>query len=485
MAWTVPRRTVISMSLFATTPGKRLVMPRSSTAGACELPVPTCAMAESVMVHTPRSGSPHCERPAGQGNAKARVETLPRPPGPRVNPSGSRLGRNLDLAVDDLLLVAVQLGLDVIDQATGGGVVDAAGLEVEDLLAGLELVVLHVGDEGEDGDVDLLDHRGEDDALDVGRSGEGLVGVDTDGQLARSLGGGEDTATGATGRVVDHVGAVLVHALGRGLALGRVTEAGEVRRLREVLDLDLDVGVDRLGAGDVRRVHDRELGVGVGLGDLGNGRGVGEADGDDVVVAGVDELLETLLAGGLGLTLGGLGLLGVHAEVLLGLVEAGGGGVVERLVATATHVVGHADLDLGGATARRGTARGGVAAVAAGGQSHRCDRHGGRDLDHPTQGVLLLDICGCSGEARQRADGPSRPPFRGAGHAPRRESPRLYPQPDGGVCQLPEPVSQLLRHRYMALRALTSGDASAAPASRAAPTAMAPSSTTRSPWCRS
>ena len=34
-----------------------------------------------------------------------------------------------------------------------------------------------------------------------------------------------------------------------GLALGRVTEAREVRRLGEVLDLDLDVRVDRLGAG--------------------------------------------------------------------------------------------------------------------------------------------------------------------------------------------------------------------------------------------
>jgi hypothetical protein len=55
----------------------------------------------------------------------------------------------------------------------------------------------------------------------------GLVGVDTDGQLARSLGGGEDAATGATGGVVDHVGAVLVHALGGGLAL---VDRAEARR---------------------------------------------------------------------------------------------------------------------------------------------------------------------------------------------------------------------------------------------------------------
>src|SRR3712207_6576047 len=33
-AWTVPRATRMSTSRFATTPGKRFVMPRSSTAGA-------------------------------------------------------------------------------------------------------------------------------------------------------------------------------------------------------------------------------------------------------------------------------------------------------------------------------------------------------------------------------------------------------------------------------------------------------------------
>ena len=51
-----------------------------------------------------------------------------------------------------------------------------------------------------------------------------LVGVDTDRQ-AGGLGCGEDATAGATSGVVDHVGAVLVHALGSGLALGRVTEA--------------------------------------------------------------------------------------------------------------------------------------------------------------------------------------------------------------------------------------------------------------------
>ena len=35
------------------------------------------------------------------------------------------LGRDLDLAVDDLLLGVVELGLDVVDLAAGGGVADA------------------------------------------------------------------------------------------------------------------------------------------------------------------------------------------------------------------------------------------------------------------------------------------------------------------------------------------------------------------------
>lgn len=51
--------------------------------------------------------------------------------------------------------------------------------------------------------------------------------------------------------MVDDVRAALVEALGRGLALGRVTEAREVRRLGEVGAVDLDVGVDLLGTRDV------------------------------------------------------------------------------------------------------------------------------------------------------------------------------------------------------------------------------------------
>ena len=54
MAWTVPRRTVISMSLLATTPGKRLVMPCSSTAGAV---LPLGALGRSFTVESVMTSS--------------------------------------------------------------------------------------------------------------------------------------------------------------------------------------------------------------------------------------------------------------------------------------------------------------------------------------------------------------------------------------------------------------------------------------------
>ena len=66
-----------------------------------------------------------------------------------------------------------------------------------------------------------------------------LVGVDPDSELARGGSGLEDTGAGAAGGVEDDVGACVVQALPRGSPLGRVGEAGEVRRLGEVLDLHL------------------------------------------------------------------------------------------------------------------------------------------------------------------------------------------------------------------------------------------------------
>ena len=102
-----------------------------------------------------------------------------------------------------------------------------------------ELVVAERLDGVVRGHVDLLQHRGEDVRLQVGRHQVVLVGVDADApHLARlaGFGGGlERTEAGATSGGVDHVSAGLVLRGGDLLALGRVVEAGEVRRLADVV----------------------------------------------------------------------------------------------------------------------------------------------------------------------------------------------------------------------------------------------------------
>src|SRR5665647_3583557 len=203
----MPRCTEKVTSLLATTPGKRLVMPCSSTAGATIDPASATLWAESVMAHTPRTGPATLRAmidEPGAEDTEAREARYRASPGPCVIPCNTqskrhlRPGRNHDLAVDDLLLEGAELGLDVVHLAAGQAVADATGLQVIDLVARSELALGHGLDEVERRDVNLLDHRGDDDALDVGRRGQRLVGVDTDRHLARGRSGGEHTATRAT-----------------------------------------------------------------------------------------------------------------------------------------------------------------------------------------------------------------------------------------------------------------------------------------------
>src|SRR3954453_12234404 len=86
IAWMVPRRTVRLTSELATTPGNRLVIPLSSTAGG------------SVSITAPLQHADNGGEPKGSP--------------PSLGRSGGRLRRNRDLAVDDLLLVVVELALD-------------------------------------------------------------------------------------------------------------------------------------------------------------------------------------------------------------------------------------------------------------------------------------------------------------------------------------------------------------------------------------
>ena len=109
-------------------------------------------------------------------------------------------------------------------EATAGGVADAVALEVVDLTAGRRLAVVERADVVEDRDVDRLSIEVRMCGCCSSGAGEVLVGVDADGPLALAGLGGrvEDAEAGLAGGVVDDVGAALVHAVGRGLALGRV-----------------------------------------------------------------------------------------------------------------------------------------------------------------------------------------------------------------------------------------------------------------------
>ena len=133
-----------------------------------------------------------------------------------------------------------------------------------------------------------------------------------------------------------------------------------------------------------------EVDVGVVRRDGVDRRAVDEADGDDRVVAALGELAQPVLAVGVVLAVLASASVQVRVEVLDDTLDAGVGGVVEGLVATAAHVVGEPDL---GAVAVGGLAD--VAAVGclgvvtapvvvaacAGGQDQR---GGGQAADHET-----------------------------------------------------------------------------------------------------
>ncbi len=222
----------------------------------------------------------------------------------------------------------------------------------------------------------------------------------------------------------------------------------------------VDVGAGRVGR---RVVDDGELDGRVGLGGRAHGLRVGEAHGDDVGVAGVDELLQTLQAGRLGLTVGRRGLLGLDAEVLDRLVEARRRGVVERLVATTADVVGHADLEARGAgAAGRRRAPTGAAAVRAAstrGQRHGGDRHGRRELHHLTHNKNSFRASGRTGKgsaASEREDTavqrPGRPEvLQRLGNVTESER-RVWSARDAWRRPAPLPPAPLLRNRVRARR---------------------------------
>src|SRR5699024_519454 len=126
-------------------------------------------------------------------------------------PVGSRLVRNLDLAVDDLLFELLEFLLDRLDGFfVGLGVVHTTVGEVEALDTGLWFALDHGVDHFEDGDVHLLDRGGEDVGLLFLVGVLVLVAVDTDEGEVVVDGGLEDAVSGGTRSVVDHVGTAVL-----------------------------------------------------------------------------------------------------------------------------------------------------------------------------------------------------------------------------------------------------------------------------------
>ena len=164
-------------------------------------------------------------------------------------------------------------------------------------------------------------------------------------------------------------------------------------------------------AGDVLHVlqrgvvDDAELHVGELRGDLAQALGVGEAHGDHRVEAGLGQQAQVVVAVGAVRVRGQLARR--DAELLGRAVQAGGGRVVEGLVAAAAHVVGEADHDVLPAAGR------GLAAL--------LGRRRRRGVARLRRRVLALGLRGARGEHERRAQGER-------GHPPRGR-PRARPHP--------------------------------------------------------
>src|SRR5215212_5853939 len=221
-AWISPRFSTKSIALFATSEPKRLVIPRSSRAGA------------AADIGSVGTGAP------------ALLD----------------LGRDVgDLAVLDLLHHLVDLLL--VLRAVRGDLAeaDAAGLDIEHgVRAALEGAVLDRLDRVEDGHVDLLQRAGDDVRAEVA-----LVGVDADALHALLLGRVKRAETALAGDLEDDLRALRDLVERELLAEVLLDEVLGVAVER----LDVRVGLlgARLVAGDVA-VHRRDLLAADGRDDL-------------------------------------------------------------------------------------------------------------------------------------------------------------------------------------------------------------------------
>src|SRR5690606_1213742 len=259
----------------------------------------------------------------------------------------------------------------------------------------------------------------------------------------------------------DHVGALADHRLGLDVGLAGVVEAADVTGRGEVLAAHLDVvaargldalletglelldqrGLDPADEADlalgalvrrgharqeralllgehqrshVLRVHrvvvdDGELGVGVLPRDLADGLGVGEAHGDDRVVALVGHLLEALFLRRLGLVARGRALVALlRAELLDRVVDARSSGVVERGVTPAADIEGEADLQVAGVDVRLALALALLAALRSGGRLLGDAAAGGATAVAARRLAVATGILGATRHRQHAGHGDSR-----------------------------------------------------------------------------
>src|SRR5215208_335403 len=424
-AWISPRLSSNPIALLATSEPKRLVIPRSSRAGAA-----------------PDIGS---------------VVTA----GLRLLDLGRDVGdlARLDLLHDlvDLLLVLRALRGDLAEA-------DTAGLDVEDLVrAALEGAVLSRLDRLEHGDVDLLQRAGDDVRAEVA-----LVGIDADALDVLLLRRVERAEAALAGDLEDDLRAlrdlverellaevlldevlrvavegldVRVGLLGAGLEAGDVAvdrrdllaaDRGDDLVAALVLDVEPGQRADEVAglvlleqeAVDVRGlalhrglrvVDDRELRVGELLGDGLDRLGHQEADADHEVVLLLGErgqvrhVVRVLRRGQCA---------AVDAELCLGPLEALVGELVERAVVEAADVGDETDLDLlalgcglGAAvpTARRLVVR----AAAHGHEAAETEREDHQQMYCATRWHFASLQRKCDGSCEKR-----RQPTGGAGRSP-------------------------------------------------------------------
>src|SRR6266511_5099642 len=254
--WTSPRRRATETSSFASTPGKRFVMPTSSTAGAAVSPpdgapvdVGPVRLSDPVRSPLVLPRRPPKRPPRGlRASSLARLLLLDQ----SLDLSGLRRQRHLQRPAHDAPAGRRDLRPDIRRNVAGLEERDSAVRERAVVSMRSVLAPVDVGDRLLERFREAPEHRREQDALLVDRPHVPDVADEPD-LVARLR--GLDSLQIAEGRAVAHaeddVGARCDHARDHALAAGRIVVAGRADRHEG----DLDLLVDALDAGDEAAAH--------------------------------------------------------------------------------------------------------------------------------------------------------------------------------------------------------------------------------------